>query len=86
MRLSPVFIGVVSGLFSALNWMADEVEHLGLRAGFVAPVLVILLVLMRFIDKVNKEGTIHGGSDEAFRAMEKAPIQYLGEVDRFHPV
>ena len=61
LRLFVFIIGVASGLVSAVYWMADEVEHLGLRAAFVAPVLVILLVLMWFIDKVNKEGTSNEG-------------------------
>ena len=57
LRLSAIVIGVVCGLASALYWMADEVEHIWLRAGMVAPVLIVLLVLMWFIDKVNKERT-----------------------------
>ena len=56
-----LIIGVVSGLVSALSWMADEVEHLGLQAAFVAPVLVILLLLAWFTDKVSKEGRSNEG-------------------------
>ena len=61
LRFSVTVIAVVCGLISAVQWMADEVEHLGLRAAFVTPVVVILLVLMWFIHKVNKEGTHHEG-------------------------
>ena len=59
LRLLVVLIGVGSGLVSALYWMADEVEHIWLRAGIISPVLVILIVLMWFVDKVNNEGTQH---------------------------
>ena len=61
LRTSVGFIVVVSGLLSALYWMADEVEHLYLRAVFVAPVVIILLVLLWFVDTVNKEGTSNEG-------------------------
>ena len=57
MRILVSLIAVASGLMSALNWMADEVEHLGLRAAFIAPILAVLFVLMWFVDKVNKERT-----------------------------
>lgn len=61
LRLSVVLIGVVCGLMSALHWMADEVDHIWLRAGIISPIVVILLVLMWFVDKVNKERTKHEG-------------------------
>ena len=61
LRFFVVFIGVFSGLLSAMYWMADEVDHLGLRTALVAPVLVILLVLTWFIDKVNKDRTSNEG-------------------------
>ena len=57
LRHSVVLIGVVSGFMSAIFWMADEVEHLYLRAAFVAPVVVILLMLVWFTDTVNKDRT-----------------------------
>ena len=57
LRFFVLIIGVASGLVSAVYWMADEVGHIWLRAGIISPVLVILLVLMWFVDKVNKEGT-----------------------------
>ena len=60
-RLSLVFIGIASGLMSAIYWMSDEVDHIWLRMVIISPVLVILFVLMWFIDKVNKEGTKHEG-------------------------
>ena len=59
LRFFVVFIAVVCGLISALFWMADEVDNVWLRAGIVSPVLVILLVLMWFIDTVNKGGSKH---------------------------
>lgn len=61
LRLLLVFIGVASGLMSALYWMSDEVEHIWLRMVIISPVLVILFVLLWFVDKVNKEGTEHEG-------------------------
>ena len=61
LRLFVLIIGVASGLVSALYWMADEVDLIWLRAAIISPVLVILLVLMWFVDKVNKEGTKHEG-------------------------
>ncbi len=61
LRFVVFIIGVVSGLLSALYWMADEVDHIWLRAGIISPVLIILLVLMSFVVKVNKEGTKHEG-------------------------
>ena len=61
LRFLVSLVAVASGLMSALYWMADEVEHLGLRAALVAPVVVILLVLISFVDKVNKEGTKRQG-------------------------
>lgn len=54
-------IVAVCALMSALYWMAGEVDNVWLRAGIVSPVLVILLVLMWFIDTVNKEGPQHKG-------------------------
>ena len=66
MRLIVLIIAAVSGVLSAVNWMADEVDHIWLRVVIISPVLVILLVLMWFVDKVNvdkvnKEGTKHEG-------------------------
>ena len=61
LRFFVVCIAVVCGLMSALFWMADEVDNVWFRAGIVSPVLVILLVLMWFIDTVNKGGTQHKG-------------------------
>ena len=61
LRFFVVSIAVVCGLMSAVFWMADEVDNVWLRAGIVSPVLVILLVLMWFIDTVNKGGTQHKG-------------------------
>ena len=61
LRLIVGSIGVVCGLMSALYWMADEVDNIWLRAGIISWVLVILLVLMWFVDKVNKEETKHEG-------------------------
>ena len=61
LRLIVGSIGVVCALMSAMYWMADEVDSVWLRAGIVSPVLVILLVLMWFIDTVNKGGTQHKG-------------------------
>ena len=61
LRPFVLLIAVVSGLMSALYWMADEVEHFWLSVGIISPVLVILLVLMLFIHKANKEGPKHEG-------------------------
>ncbi len=61
LRLLLVFVGVASGLMSAIYWMWDEVEHIWVRVGIISPVLVILFVLMWFVDKVNKEGREHEG-------------------------
>ena len=59
LRLTVGTIGVVCALTSALFWMADEVDNIWLRAGIISPVVIILIILMWFIDKVNKEGTEH---------------------------
>ena len=56
LRLSVVFIGVASGFMSATFWVADEVGNIWLRAGIISPVLIVLVVLVWFGDKVNKEG------------------------------
>ena len=56
LRRSVVFIGVASGFMSATFWVADEVNHIWLRAGIISPVLFILVVLLWFVDKVNEEG------------------------------
>ena len=61
LRLYVVIIGVGSGLASALSWMADEVDNIWLRLGIISPVLVIILLLMWFIDKVSNEGTSNEG-------------------------
>ena len=55
LRLSPVLIGVVCGLMSALHWMAEEIDHIGLRIGIISPIIIILLALMWFVNKVGKE-------------------------------
>ena len=57
LRLFVLIIGVVYGLMSAVYWMLDEVDDSWLRAVIILPVLVILLVLTWFVDKVNKERT-----------------------------
>ena len=49
-------IAVVCGVISASFWMADEVENIGLRAGIISPVIVILLVLWWSVAKADKEG------------------------------
>ena len=56
LRFSVFVIAAVSGLMSAINWLADEVEHLWLRAVMVFPVVIILLVLRWFFEKVREEG------------------------------
>ena len=61
LRLSVVLIAVVCAVLSAVHWMADEVDNIWLRAGIISPVVVILLVLMWFVDRVNKEGTKREG-------------------------
>ena len=43
-------------MMSALNWLADEVDHLWLRAVMVLPVGIIPLVVVWFIQKVHEEG------------------------------
>ena len=57
LRRVLLIIGVASGLMSAVYWMLDEVDDGWLGAGIILPVLVILLVLTWFVDKVNKERT-----------------------------
>ena len=47
---------------SAVNWLADEVDHLWLRAVMILPVVVILFVLMWFFQKVREEGEEHTGA------------------------
>lgn len=61
LRLIVLFIGVASGLASAVYWVANEVDHVWLLAGIISPVLVTLLMLLWFVDKVEKEGTSHQG-------------------------
>ena len=61
LRLIVGTIGVICAVMSAVYWMADEVENVWLRAGIISPIVVILIVLMWFIDKVNKEGEKHEG-------------------------
>ena len=56
LRLSLLFIGAASGLLSAINWLADEVDHFWIRAALVSPVVIILFVLLRFFQKVREEG------------------------------
>ena len=55
LRLSLLFIGAVSGVLSAINWLADEADHLWLRAVLVLPVVIILFVLLWFFQKVREE-------------------------------
>ena len=62
LRLSVLFTGAASGVMSAINWLADEVDHLWLRAVMVLPVVIILLVLMWFFQKVREEGEEDAGS------------------------
>ena len=57
LRIIVGFIAVTSGLLSAFYWMADEVDNELLRAGLMAPVVVILIVLLLFMDAVNKGRT-----------------------------
>ena len=38
LKLSVVFIGVASGFMSATFWVADEMDHIWLRAGIISPV------------------------------------------------
>ena len=61
LRHGVVAIGVVSGLVSAVSWMADEEDRILLPVVFISPVLVILLVLTWFVRKAEKEGTKHEG-------------------------
>ena len=56
LRLIVVAAGVVSGLASAVFWMADEADHIWLPVVFISPVVVILLVLRWFVRKAEKEG------------------------------
>ena len=55
LRLSLLFIGAASGLLSAINWLADEVDHFWIRAALVSPVVIILFVLLWFFQKVREE-------------------------------
>ena len=57
LRLSLVVTGVGSGLLSAVSWMAGEVDRSWLPVVFISPVAVILLVLIWFVRKAEKEGT-----------------------------
>ena len=59
--LIVIIIAMISGVLSGVYWIWDEVDHISLRVGIIAPVLVILFVLMSFIDKVKEEGTKHEG-------------------------
>ena len=61
LRLVVVSTGVVSGWLSAVYWLADEVDHIWLRVVIISPILVILLVLIWFVRKADKEGTKHEG-------------------------
>ena len=56
-----IFVGGASGLLSAVFWIMDEVGNLYLPAAFIAPFVVILLVLVWFTSKVSKEGTSDEG-------------------------
>lgn len=55
LKLVASAIGAASVLFSAVFLMADEVDHPGIRAALIAPVIVALLVLLWFINKSKKE-------------------------------
>ena len=61
LRLSLVVTGVGSGLLSAVSWMAGEVDRSWLPAIFISPVAAILLVLIWFVRKAEKEGTKQEG-------------------------
>ena len=61
LRLVVVATGVVSGLASAVFWMADEVDCSWLPVVFISPVVVILLVLIWFVRKAEEEGPKHEG-------------------------
>ena len=61
LRRVVAFIGVVSALASAVFWLVDEVDHSWLHVVIIAPVLAILLVLIWFVRKADKEGTKHEG-------------------------
>ena len=55
LRLSLLSIGAASGLLSAINWLADEVDHFRIHAALVSPVVIILYVLLLFFQRVLKE-------------------------------
>ena len=54
-------IAAVTGLLSAVYWVADEADNIWLYIGIILPVLVIGVLLERFVDKVDKERTKQGG-------------------------
>lgn len=55
LRYFVLLIGLVCALMAAQYWMTDEVHNVWLRLGIMSPVLLILLVLMWFAGKVDKE-------------------------------
>ena len=54
-RHITLFIAAISGCASGIFWMTDEVENIWHYMIIMAPVLVVLLLLAQFVDKVNKE-------------------------------
>ena len=54
-------IGVICAFGSGVYWMWDEVDNVWLRLGIISPIVVTLLVLGWFVDKVNEEGAKHEG-------------------------
>ena len=71
-RLFTLVIAVGSGLTSAVFAIAAEVEQPWLRIGLIAPVVVILLVLIWFVNKVSKERAEHSkaAGDKALQEKE----------------
>ena len=61
LKLVILGIGMAYGLMSAVYWILDAVDDNWLSAAIILPVAVILLVLMWFVDKVNKERTENEG-------------------------
>ena len=60
LRLIVAFIGVVSGLLSALFWLEDAVDRSWVHVVLISPVLVFLLMLSWFVHKADK-GPKHEG-------------------------
>ena len=57
LNLIVVLLGVGCGSLSTFYWIAYEVEHIWLRTGILSPVFLILIVLVWFTVKVDKERT-----------------------------